>query len=201
MANEIGGFWDDCWNTKWSDNLMYLVGNYGGASTGAFHFSSIGIAKNTTVFSALLNIYVAAKGPGSGNLEIKTYGFDVDNLDFFTSNPTGQEKTTAVTTQSVSVPSAGNYFATNVKDQVNEILSRAGWSSGNALGFVVDDNGSNSDVYVYDTYLTAASYLAILVTENPDFTPGPYSTNARIYSEQEKYGIRISKPGKDVTKN
>ena len=65
----------------------------------------------------------------------------------------GQAETTANTTQSVAAPQ-GERFGITVTSLVQEIVNRAGWLSGNNLGFYINDNGSASNAYV-STYSAA----------------------------------------------
>jgi hypothetical protein len=189
------------------DGGTYTSGGYAVGKTsnpftirGGMRFTNITIAQGVTVFSANINIFLDAKGAAAGNLLLKTYGIDEDNTADFSGSPFGRPKTTAVTTQSLSLPAAGNYVGINVKDQVNEILGRGGWSSGNAMGFISEDNGSPNDVYMEDDWgVLTDSYLSILVSTNPDFTPGPYSINTRPSPSPRGWGLKVSRPGKDVT--
>jgi len=145
----------DYWYDGLGINGLILVGNYTGtAKNGALRFPSVTIANNETIVSAFLNYSVEYKGAGTGDMKIKTYGIDEDNTSSFSSSPMGRPQTTAVTTQDVSLPPAGQGFGINVKGQVEEITTRAGWVSGNAMGFLVFDNGSPLNVWVEDDYGT-----------------------------------------------
>jgi len=104
-------------------------------------------------------------------MKIKTYGIDEDNTADFSSSPMGRDETTSVTTQNVSVPSAGNYFGINVRDQVAEITTRSGWSSGNSLGFKIFDNGSPDSVWTEDDQPTGInSRLEIIYGDSTTIT-------------------------------
>lgn len=141
----------DYWNSFIFSNSSFEVGNDKGSGVnGSMRFTSIDLNNSQSIVSATVDVYVGAKGTGSGNLLHKIYGIDEDNTSDYSSDPTSREKTSAVTEQNVSIPPSGEIFGVNVTNQVSEIISRTGWSNGNALGFNFFDNGSNTDVWVYN---------------------------------------------------
>jgi hypothetical protein len=143
---------DNYWDSYFSRNTSFMVGDYDGSdSNGAMRFTGIGLTKSQSISSASIDVYVGVKGSGSGDLRQKVYGIDEDNTGEFSGDPLTRDKTSAVTEQTVSLPAATNYFGVNVKSQVEEIISRSGWSTGNALGFNFFDNGSPDDVFTYNS--------------------------------------------------
>ena len=176
----------------------FWVGKYpdgGGVFDGASRFENIQIPQGTTVNSAILRLYVAVVGSGSGNLNIKAYGIDEDNTALFTTNPFGRTRTSASTTNHDIKPSQGGWRDLDVTAQVNEILARGGWSSGNAMGFLVFDDGSPDNVYMLN-YMS--NILLIRTSALPDFTPTPINISAPTFPAASSYGIRVSQPGVDV---
>jgi hypothetical protein len=138
-------------NGGWGDNTFFMVGNNSdllGQVSGALRFKDVSLAKNTIVNQAYLNIYVVAKGSGTGDLYLKCYGINEGNTSDFGGDPMGRPQTTSVTTAHYSIPSTGQNVSVNVTNQVNEILARSDWVSGNHMGFLFYDNGSNNNVFV-----------------------------------------------------
>jgi len=130
----------------------------GGSVKSGLEYTDIGagsdlytLPQGATITSATLDFYINDKGSG-GNPNIKTTGIDVDDCPTFGSD-LGQAETTANTTQSVAAPQ-GERFGITVTSLVQEIVNRAGWLSGNNLGFYINDNGSASNAYV-STYSAA----------------------------------------------
>jgi hypothetical protein len=187
FATESGGYFTD----------LFSVGDNGGDSTkGAVRFLNVAIGQGVTVNSASLYFYAQSQGAGSGNLKFKTYGIKETNTSNFSSNPFGRAHTTAVDSADNPLPGAGNYKQITVTSMVNEILAQGGWSSGNAMGFFCENDGSNSDVYISDE--DGTSYLAIRVSALPNFTPTPVTQAAAAFPAPSDFGISIAKPGQDV---
>lgn len=114
----------------------------------AIKFDGLAINQGASIVSASLEHYAETRWVSSPaqDMKLKTYGIYEDNTGDFGSNPMGRQKTTAVTSQNVVVPGTGEYFSTGVTDIVQEIVNRAGWASGNNMGFLVyDDNGPDGN--------------------------------------------------------
>jgi len=144
---------------------------------GAFRFTGIALTKNQSISAADIEVGVTAKGTGTGDVKMRHYGIDEDNTGDFTSGPMGRSKTTAVVYQNHS-PSTPNYnFSFDVKSQVEEIIARAGWSSGNAMGFITEDNGSPDNVWV----VARNSFNSLRITK-----PGTLTVNFRVIVFKDK---------------
>ena len=145
----------DYWDEHFGTDGFILIGKKDGNSrSGAIRFPSVPLNNSETITSATLDVAVEFKGAGATNLIIQTYGIDEDNTSSFTSSPMGRSRTTAVTSQSVSLPTTGEFFGINVKSQVEEIITRGGWSYGNAMGFHILDNGTADTVWSEDDLST-----------------------------------------------
>lgn len=144
---------DYWWDYGGGFNAIIEVGNNtveGGSINSAIRFPSVPIIKNQSIVSASLDLAVDVKGSGTGDIKVKVLGIDEDNTGDFGSNPMGRTETTAVTLQQSPCPNVGEYLNINVKTQVEEITSRNGWSSGNAIGFKLFDNGSPDNVWLFE---------------------------------------------------
>ena len=152
---------ENFWSTFFSSNSSCFVGKVGSNGTsGALRFTLIGLDKNESIISAYINYYVGSKGSNSNYLRLKTYGIDEDNTTGF-NDPMGRTKTTAYTNQTTICPPIGEHFTIDVRSQIEEINSRAGWVNGNAMGFLIYDDGSNDDVNAYDSNSSIDSRLVI----------------------------------------
>lgn len=156
-----------------TDNYYYVSGgnNYydesGGGATGfRVGHSSVdlngalrmtGITETGSVTKAELGIYLQNRL--GGNVNVKTWGIDEDNTADFSSNPMGRTQTSgSVNNVCDAGIGVGNTWSYEVTGIVNEILGRAGWSSGNSMGFLMFNGttigtnlivASDSDPYSY----------------------------------------------------
>jgi len=182
---------------------------------------------NVTVPSgAIINsAKITFRSTGESNFQYyqKIYGIDEDDTADLSSDPTGRTKTTA----SVDWDPNGFFDETdidtsNIGSIVQEIIDRAGWSSGNDMGFLIqDDAGSSHTANVYD-YADSTTLCALLTIEyttgspSPSPTPSssesrspslsaslspslsPSTSNSPSPSSGDFFGMKISKEGYDV---
>lgn len=198
MANEITSLINDSFfqNGAFEYQGDCEVGRRGNASSGALRFSNLQIAKDQAIISAkLIYKYDGVGTATTGDWKFKTYGIDQDNTGNFSSNPLGRSRTTASITIDTTPPISGRKTF-DVKSILEEITSRSGWSSGNNVGFLFLDNGSDTDVFA-DCDIED-SYLSYRLTSEPNFKPTPKSVSAPSLPSAESYGLKISRPGKDV---
>ena len=132
----------------WTGSAGLIVGNAGGGKSSAIRLASVPVAKNGSFTSATLEIKHVFSGDTNSDTKYKIYGIDEDNVG--TGFDWNYTKTTAYDARNQAKISNWWNFGTDVLDQVNEITSRAGWVSGNAMGFIFNDNGSESNAYVGD---------------------------------------------------
>lgn len=162
---------------------------------GAIRFTGVAIPQGYTVNSATLYLYHAGTS-NSSDVYLKAYGIDEDNTSSF-GNPFGRSKTDASNTHNQTVANGG-YFGIAVANIVNEIVGRGSWSSGNAMGFILEDNGSAAEQYIYDGASGANTFLAIRLDTEPNFKPSPKSVASPTFPAADDCGIRVSAPTKDV---
>lgn len=185
------------------DSNFYLgySNTFGTELKGALRFQSLAITQGSTIVSATLYIKVAVR-EGSDTVKAEVCGIDEDNTASFSSSPFGRTKTTASNTADYSSSGTG-WFEISVTSIVQEIVNRGGWSSGNAMGFIVEDNGTDTgaDNSVFNTYVSGlgnSSILTIQTTATPTFFPTPGTVSAPTFPEASDYGIKISAPGHDI---
>lgn len=192
-----------------------------GTHTVGLRFSGVGIIQGSTINSAILKGYTAGVSGQSGSeiVRIKIYGIDEDQTADFTSDPTGRPKTTANADwdfePSVSISSQ---TSGSIVSLVQEIVDRGGWSSGNEMGFLLEDDGSDTVAqvwYAYNgdptkdfeltvTWTTPASTSSTTSTSTSTSTTSTStstssSTTTQIPDPNYAQGImRITKEGKEV---
>ena len=210
MANQID------YSISSSNDMFYELSGIGNATgifdvgynntngseyNGALRFQSLAIAQGATIVSATLHIRVAVR-TGSDTVKAEVWGIDEDDTADFSSYPMGRTKTTASNTHEYTSSGTG-WFSIGVTSIVQEIVNRASWSSGNDLGFIVEDNGTttsaNNDTFdVYIGTLGNDSILSIQLAATPTFFPTPGTVSEPTFPEASDYGIKISEPGVDV---
>ena len=183
-------------------NIICAVGNNvfgaGGACKGALRFTSVDIGQGETLNMCLLKYEYGSVGSSSGSWKHILYGMDEDNTGDFSSNPFGRTKTTASITTDEGAPTSGGAKTFDVKNVAQEIVNRGGWARNNAMGFMIEDNGTSAGVYATCAGGSEESYLVYRISAEPDFTPTPVSVTAPSLPTPEDYGIKISMPGVDV---
>lgn len=199
---------DSYWQVEgqFDGNGFFFIGYYGGGLNGpensAIRFLNVAVAQGTTVNYAALVIVVSGVAPADDqNVKYSIHGIDENNTPDFSGgnpNPFSRDKTTASLTGQWSDTSPGSNIAIDVTDMVNEILARPGWSSGNAMGFLLEDNGTATDQTREVSGTGVNCYLAIRVSAEPDFTPEPTTVAAPALPVANDFGIKISRPGKSV---
>lgn len=169
-----------------------------GTIKGAVRIDAVSIPQGSSVNYARLYVPATSQGTGTGSDSLKTriYGIDEDNTSSFGSNPFGRSKTTATNTQDNSLPGVGNYISWDVSSIVQEIVGRGGWSSGNAMGFFIEDNTSTVDFWMSNA--DGSSLLLYRLDAEPDFTPTPSTISAPTFPTAGDYGIKVSQPGVEV---
>ena len=153
-SNQDGGLYS---GGTWTVSYFRLGQNV----TAGLRFTSVNIPQGATVSSAYLT--VVSSGWATGNHLLKVYGIDEDNTATMSSDPTGRTKTTAnidwdITTEIVEDTVCKS---PDIKTAVQEILNRGSWSSGNAMGFLILDDGANELSY-FEDYSDDSSKAALL---------------------------------------
>ena len=190
--------WDEDYSTA-SCAFGYYKADVERSEEGAMRFLNVTIPKDTSVNLAKLMFRI--DNHEGGGVKFKVYGIDEDNTANFSSYPFNRAKTTASTSVEWGSPSSGSWAEIDVQGIVNEIVSRASWSSGNAMGFFFSDNGTSTSQTndVWDNKGQGLdSYLVIRTSAEPDFTPTPITVDAPTFPTTGNQGIKIAKPGISV---
>lgn len=165
---------------------------------GALRFTNLTIPKNASIDSAELHLHAGGR-TGSANIKLKVAAVDEDNSGG--GEPFGRPRTTAVNTHT-SNPSEGDYFTIGVDSVIEEVVARSGWSSGNAIYFIVEDNDTTRDSpgnwFSDSMNISPNSYLSIRLSSEPNFKPTPKTVTAPSIPATESWGMKISEVGQDV---
>lgn len=150
-------------STEWQDGWGDW---YGGIGNGSFRFPNITIPKNAIINSAKLTFVDNTGSSISRTLNYKITGIAEDNTSAFTVSPISTGRTRSHTSAAVDwdftfTPSIGTVRDTpDIKTVIQEIVNRAGWASGNALGLYVYDDGTTPGTFTYYDYRYYHSYPA-----------------------------------------
>lgn len=156
------------------------IGNDGNPKVGGVRFTGVTVAQGTSITSATLTITWAGTYSTSNTIQCTIYGEAADNAAIFTATNNNIKNRTN-TTANVASGSLNNVTldvekSWTVTTIVQEILNRAGWVSGNALAFLLRDNGSTAtewqDAWSYNGSTTKAAKLEIV-----------YSAGGTVYNE------------------
>ncbi len=219
MANErtikAGSDWANYWfrsvsGTTVEGDGMLSVGQPDGSTIrdGAIRFASVTSAE--TIQSATLHLYIGYRNntDSSKHLKFSVYGINEDNTGNFTSDPFGRSQTSQQTDIDLTMNNVplGAFYAISVTSIVQAIINRAGWTTGNSIGFFIRDNTSDHSAYidagprdnVGQTNPSQICSLTIKENTDPDFTPDPVTVSAPTFPPSKNIGIKIAYPGYDV---
>lgn len=138
---------------SYSDSSLYSTGGIqiGCISTSPrtayFRFPSASIDSQSAISSAILS--VQAYAIDSISLTVRIFGNDVDNAIAPLNKTQGDAlgRTTAYVDWAVPSFTTGNDYTVDIKDVVQEVIDRAGWSSGNALQIIIESLVTTSTAY------------------------------------------------------
>jgi hypothetical protein len=176
----------------------------------ALRFTGVTISSGSTISNATITIRFNS---GLNNSQtLKVYGIDEDNTETFSSDPTARSQTTANVSWSVTggESSGTDVVSPNISSVIQEIIDRGGWSSGNAIGLFINNNGSE---YAHDwiSYEGSIDYCALLsITYTSGTTTSVTTTSTTTTSTSitttstttttmpippEIYGIKVLRDG------
>lgn len=201
MANEDVRFVNDA---RFKDDVLEgggycIVGNVDGSRDdvdGALRFTNIQINQGQSVNFAQIRYVYDDVGDTEGDWIFRCRGIDEDNVGSLSSSVWGKSKTSADIDVDEGRPTSGGTKTLDVRSIVNEITDRSGWSSGNAMAFIFEDEGSDKDVYAHADLTD--TYLVYRVAAEPNFKPTPKSVSAPSIPTQSEVGVFVSYPGENV---
>ncbi|MBI4790384.1 MAG: right-handed parallel beta-helix repeat-containing protein [Chloroflexi bacterium] len=171
-----------------ANSLTLWVGN--GASTASsftgLRFANVTIPPGAIISSAKLRLYSTANQTTAINFELAAEAAD-NSPAFSSSNLPSQRTLTAQRTQSqiTTAWNASTWYAFDLKASVQEVISRAGWQSGNSLAILAQGLGSASAQRVvrsYDGNTSQAPRLVVSYSTGATNTPTPTNPPATATS-------------------
>lgn len=149
VDTDDGAEFDDAtWQVQGTDIDGNRVGNaIGSIFDMGMRWDNVTIPNGATITSATIELFMKFNS-GAGDIVTRMQGFDEDDTATFgvSARPSQRTQTTALVDRTYT--NAGDwvdetYLALDdVTAIVQEIVDRGGWVSGNAIGFVLKDNGS-----------------------------------------------------------
>lgn len=137
-------------------------------------FNSLAIPNAATVIVAMIEFQAGNSNTGVVNLKIHCNDEDTAVAPTSEATHDGKSRTTAFTAWSPAEWSNGNdYISLNFASAVQEVVDRGGWSSGNDLMVLLDNNNSaNNMKRIFKSYdLTATDCAEITITYKVGFVP------------------------------
>lgn len=202
----------------WAGQVQFGDDSYWGDNIACVRFNNITIPNSATISSAYITFI--ASGTSAYQYYLKIYGVDEDDTADFSSDPTGRTKTTAAVDWDQNGWSSGTSYNTpSITSIVQEIVDRAGWSSGNDMGFFVqDDGGSSHTVDMYDYQDSGENHAVLTInysgasaslspSASPSSSVSPSLSKSLSVSSTPSaspsplnpfYAMKIAKPGINV---
>lgn len=153
---------------------------------GGTRFLNVTIPQGATINSATLEVYIATTSYDDPHIDI--YGEDQDNAGVFTTaanNIQNRTRTTAKVDWDGTGIGTGWETLPDVATLIQEIVNRAGWSSGNALAILFDGMTSVAlrfRQWDYSTH-TLGAKLAI------DYTPPATAAGLPVIPDQNVHSL------------
>lgn len=164
----VDGNNDDVWN-PWDQRQVIIisqnvlaVGNGAGVVNGSLRsgvkFDNVNVPQGAEILYAKIT-FVAESTLSDKGCYTLISGIDEDNASDFAApipeNLFARDLTDAYQTwpeaqdsEGIEATTAGNSYETpNIAHIVQELVDRAGWAANNSMAFVIDDNGSDTDIY------------------------------------------------------
>src|SRR3990172_3081133 len=180
---------------------------YGGVRNLSLLFKSITIPQGATITSAKITFTDNSSPFNPTTIHYRLIGVDEDNTGDFVASPLSTCRTRTQTTAVVDwdatfTPSSGTTRDTpDLKDIIQEIVNRGGWSSGNTIGIYLYDDGTTPEYYYdYKYYFGSAGsaplltivYAAASESRSPSVSPSPSPSRSPSLSGSESASPSLS---------
>jgi hypothetical protein len=148
----------------------------------SLRFIGVTIPVGSTINSAKIT-FISTSGDTS-HVILKIYGVAEDNTGEFGTSPIDDARTRSHTTANVDwdeTPThtiGGAYDSPDISSIIQEIINRGGWSSGNAIGIFIAENGSETNTECKKKQYQHDSTKAALLTI--DYTAPGSSASASL---------------------
>lgn len=202
MANEntfaAGNVVNHYWSSQDGAGYYWVGDRSDNSRNGAVRFP--GVTGSGNCNEAQMYLHVDDASSNSGAMDLDVYGIDEDNTADFSSDPMGRSSTSAKVDWFLDRPAENVFVNINVTSIVNEVRSRGGWSSGNALALKTYESGNTgTDIWFSggagDVPPSTTSSLVIREAADPDRTFDTQTKSVGSSVALEDYGIKISAEG------
>jgi hypothetical protein len=169
-------------------NYPPIMGDDSGINKhGGFRFPNVTVAQGSTVSSATLRFRAERLNGAATSVHLTVYGDDADDAAAWssTSRPSQITQTTASVDWDPAAWVPNSYYTVTITGIVQEIVSRGGWASGNAMRFAVLDDSSTDSNFIrcYDyTDGGGANYNVQLTIDYTEAAAGQDLTGATLAS-------------------
>jgi len=141
------------------------IGLYWSDYSLGLRFQNVTIPNSATINSAKLTVNVVNTSNDTPNCTL--YGEDTDDAATFTTasnNISGRTKTTASVSWTASDIGVGVKDSPDIKTIIQEIVDRAGWTSGNDLNLILQGSTTSAlTIHAYDGGAGSSYYPAITI--------------------------------------
>ena len=209
---------DELTNLDVIEDVMYLGDNSGTNYDNGFRFQNLSIPNGATINSATISIYSKWNlgtlfTPLTMRLNISCV--DEDNTDTWsdTNKPSGKTKTSSQVNWERTGTGAAPTFkwetSPSVVEIIQDVIDKGGWSSGNDLSIVIQDNESDNNAHaevrsydyvgnIYGAWLNI-SYTGGASNSAPFFTSeSPTNGSTDIANSTTQLSVTINDPEGDT---
>lgn len=154
-----------------SSSVYHFLGDDGDPFISGYRFQNIQILPGADITEATLTVMSSWNRYGTVHLKIS--GDDVDDSVTFSSGnaPDDRTQTTAKVDWDITAAWYEDvwYDSPDIKTVVQEIIDRPGWSSGNDITILIDDDGSSAvkEINTYDQWDIYSAKLEIVYDYSP----------------------------------
>ena len=139
------------WNKDGNGSNVITFGNFSGVQTGAFRFRGIDIPKFSKIFLARLHLRPAITDGADFTTNLKIKGIKEADPTSFKADGSNRPSTRTKTTNAVDWDIIRKWEVhewvqtPNLNLIVEELVAQADWKPGNAMAFIITDDGSPTD--------------------------------------------------------
>lgn len=207
-------------DTSPSESSATSMGNPGAVVRQiALRFVGVNIDQGATITSAKIT-FTASTDRASQSINMKIHGVDEDDTAEFVISPEDTARTRTHTTanvdwdETITTTTDVEFDSADITNIVQEIVDRVGWSSGNAMGFWIADDGTSSGNYVdstdYNSTNSEAALLTIVyeaatttstTTTSTSTSTSTTTTLPYVYPEDTGTGLKVSREDFDAKSN
>lgn len=170
-----------------TSNYNIIAGQKLSSGSGsAVRFENIEITQGVTVTSAQFEWQSVETSSGE-DIKFKIWGIDQDNCSSFSDyGDAGSRPRTDVFNTKTQAPVSGQFnFGDSWTNLVQEIVNRSGWSNGNDMGFVFNDNDTPDNHFMGISKSYGVDKIKLTITIDGTAT-SPFVNDVRVVIFKDK---------------